>query len=70
MPVNSEKIDVLKFPHTASQSFLSVFPYLSVETMATAESSRTLNPNFYPALRAMTGRKRDRTCDKIPAIPA
>jgi hypothetical protein len=35
----SEEIDVLKIPHAVSQSFLSVFPYLSVETMATAESA-------------------------------
>jgi hypothetical protein len=34
-----EEMDVLKFPHAVSQSFLSVFPYLSVETMATAESA-------------------------------
>jgi hypothetical protein len=29
----SEEIEVLKFPHAVSQSFLSVFPYLSVGTM-------------------------------------
>jgi hypothetical protein len=35
----SEEIDVLKFPHAVSQSFLSFSPYLSVETMATAKSA-------------------------------
>jgi hypothetical protein len=33
----SEEIDVLKLPYAVSQSFLSVFPYRSVETMDTAE---------------------------------
>jgi hypothetical protein len=33
------ELDVLKFPHAVSQSFLPVLPYLSVETMATAESA-------------------------------
>jgi hypothetical protein len=35
----SEEIDVLKFPHAVYQSFLSVFPFLSGKTMATAESA-------------------------------
>jgi hypothetical protein len=34
-----KKNDVLKFPHAVSHSFLSVFPYISDEKMATAESA-------------------------------
>jgi hypothetical protein len=32
-----KKLSFFKFPHAVFQSFLSVFPYLSEETMATAE---------------------------------
>jgi hypothetical protein len=37
--MHSEEIDVIKFPHAVSQSFLSIFPFLLVETMATAKSA-------------------------------
>jgi hypothetical protein len=35
----SEEITFLKFQYAVSQSFLSFFPYLSEETMATAKSA-------------------------------
>jgi hypothetical protein len=38
--------DVLKLPHAVSQSFLSVFPFLSVETMATGESAAIYKVKF------------------------
>jgi hypothetical protein len=35
----SEEIKFFNIPHAVSQSFLSVFPFLAEETMATAESA-------------------------------
>jgi hypothetical protein len=34
----SEKINVLKLPHVVWQSFLSIFPHLSGETMSTSQT--------------------------------